>query len=79
MHKNMNIHEKLRYIRFLKNINQKEFAEKLNVTQSTISKYEKNERTPDCNLIMCLVSELNVNPNWLFLDKEPVFFDKNII
>lgn len=69
----MNIHDKLRYIRFLKKINQKEFAAKLNVTQSTISKYEKNERTPDYNFIKGLVSELNVNPNWIFLDEEPVF------
>lgn len=69
----MNIHDKLRYIRFLKNINKKQFAELTGVAQPTITRYESGDRTPDYNFIKGLVSELNVNPNWIFLDEEPVF------
>jgi len=77
MHKNMNIHEKLRYIRFLKNINKKQFAALLEVSQPTVARYESGEREPDYNFIKGLVSELNINPNWIFLDEEPVFLSKN--
>lgn len=73
MHEKMNIHDKLRYIRFLKKINKKQFAELLEVSQPTVARYESEEREPDYNFIKGLVSELNVNPNWIFLDEEPVF------
>lgn len=68
-----NIHNRIARIRFELGLNQKEFAEKLNVTQSTISKYEKNERTPDYSFLENLVNEFNVNPMYLFDKSEDIF------
>ena len=71
----MEIFEKIKFIRKAEELNQKEFAEKLSVTQSSISKYEKNERTPDFNLLKNLFEIFKVNPEWIFSDIEPVFLD----
>lgn len=71
----MEIFEKIKFIRESEKLNQKEFAEKLNVTQSTISKYEKNERTPDFYVLKNLFDIFNVNPDWIFSDIEPAFLD----
>ena len=71
----MEIFEKIKFIREIEKLNQKEFAEKLNVTQSTISKYEKNERTPDFYVLKNLFDIFNVNPDWIFSDIEPAFLD----
>lgn len=73
----MNIAEKIKYIREYTNLNQKEFAKKLNVTQSTVSKYEKNERVPDFFVLKNLFEHFNVNPNWLFDDIEPAILDED--
>lgn len=71
----MEISEKIKYIREIEKLNQKEFAEKLNVTQSTISKYEKNERTPDFHVLKNLFDVFNVNPDWIFFNTEPILLD----
>lgn len=74
----MTIGEKLALIGLLKKLNQKELAEKLNVTQSTISRYQKDERIPDYNLLKNLVEKLNVNPSWLLSDSNQIFTDSRI-
>lgn len=71
----MEIFEKIKFIRESEKLNQKEFAEKLNITQSTISKYEKDERTPDFYVLKNLFEVFNVNPDWIFSDIEPAFLD----
>lgn len=68
----MKISEKIKLLRTSFNQNQKEFAQSLGVTQSTISKYEKGLRQPDYQFISDLFELLGVNPNWLFRDKEPM-------
>jgi transcriptional regulator with XRE-family HTH domain len=71
----MDIFEKIKFIRESAKLNQKEFAEKLNITQSTISKYEKKERTPDFYVLKGLFEIFNVNSNWIFFDNGPIFLD----
>lgn len=71
----MDIFEKLKYVRESEKLNQKEFATQLNITQSTVSKYEKKERTPDFYVIKKLFENFHVNPNWIFFDIEPAFLD----
>jgi transcriptional regulator with XRE-family HTH domain len=77
----MDLYEKIKFVRESSKLNQKEFADRINVTQSTVSKYEKNERTPDFYAIKSLFENFNVNPNWIFFDFEPAFLnvdDNNI-
>jgi len=71
----MEIYKKIKFIRESLELNQKEFAEKLNITQSTVSKYEKNERIPDFHVLKNLFENFNVNPNWIFEDVEPPILD----
>lgn len=71
----MQISEKIKFIRESVKLSQKEFAEKLNITQSTVSKYEKNERMPDFNVLKNLFFHFNINPNWIFFDIEPAFIE----
>lgn len=71
----MEIFEKIKFIRESEKLNQKEFAEKLNVTQSTISKYEKNERTPDFYVLKNLFEVFGVNLDWIFFDIKPIYLE----
>ena len=73
----MDIYDKVKFIRESSNCNQKQFAEILEVTQSTISKYEKKERTPDFHVIKNLFDKFDINLNWLFFDKESPFLNKD--
>lgn len=70
---NLDVFEKIKLIRKIERLNQKEYAKKLNVTQSTISKYEKKERTPDYETISKLFEVFNINPNWFFLNTPPIY------
>lgn len=64
----MEFAEKLKKIREVLQINQKDFAEKLNITQVSISRYESGHRIADINFAKKLIDIFNVNPVWLFLD-----------
>ena len=69
----MQINEKLKLIRFVKGLNKKQFAELTGVAQSTITRYESGERTPDYSFLENLVREFNVNPMYLFDKSEDIF------
>jgi transcriptional regulator with XRE-family HTH domain len=71
----MNVFEKFKFIRDSSKLKQSEFAEKLGVAQSTISKLEKEGTTPDFFTIQNLLINFKVNPNWIFFDLEPIFLD----
>lgn len=75
----MNFFQKFKEIRDYFDQNQSDFASKLDVTQSAYSKYERGERVADVDLINNLIKNFNINPNWLFLDQEPMLLDKAII
>ncbi|WP_151900462.1 helix-turn-helix domain-containing protein [Sulfurimonas hydrogeniphila] len=64
----MNISDKISFIRKQLNLNQKDFAKLLDVTQAAISRYEKGDRKPDFAFLETLIKTLNINPMWLFLD-----------
>lgn len=71
----MNIFEKIKFIRDSSKLNQNEFAEKLGIAQSTVSKLEKEGTTPDFFAIQNLIVNFKINPNWIFFDIEPIFLD----
>lgn len=68
---------RLAKIQFELGIYQKEFAIKLGVTQSAISKYQRNERLPDYALLENLVNIFNVNTEYIFGKSEVIFKKDN--
>ena len=64
------ISEKIKYIRNDLNLNQKDFANLLNVAQSTVSRIEKGERQPEYEFLRNFIIKFNINPDWIFFDKE---------
>ncbi|MGP1411635.1 MAG: helix-turn-helix domain-containing protein [Peptoanaerobacter stomatis] len=51
-----------------KNINQKDFADKIGVTQATISRYIAGVSTPTSSTLQKIVKELNVSMDYFFSD-----------
>ncbi len=68
-----NIHNRIARIRFELGLNKKEFSQKMNIAQSSITRYESGERTPDYSFLENLVREFNVNPMYLFDKSEDIF------
>lgn len=62
-------------------LSQKDFAEKLDLTQVTIARYETNKMSPTSTVIQKYIDVFNANPNYLFLGLEPkilTFEDNNL-
>lgn len=55
--------ERLKIVRG--NIAQEEFAEKMQVSKSTVSNYERGVRIPDAEYLIKICKTYNVNPTWL--------------
>jgi transcriptional regulator with XRE-family HTH domain len=71
---NFSIGEKLEQIRKKLKITQGLFAEKLNMSRSTLSRLESNKLTKiDNEIISILSNQYNVNLNWLLNDKGQMF------
>ena len=52
-------------------LSQKDFAEKLELTQVTIARYETNKMNPTTTVIQKYIDNFEANPNYLFLGLEP--------
>ncbi len=74
--KYISIGERIKIIREQLNLKQKDLAEKLGTTQAAISRYEKNERSPDAVLLEKLVQSLDINPTWLLGSGGRIFKEK---
>lgn len=62
-------------------LSQKEFAEKLELTQVSIARYETNKMNPTSTVIQKYIDVFAANPNYLFLGLEPKFltFEDNYL
>lgn len=58
--------EKLRQARLAKELTQKELANKLDVSNTVISNWEKNINRPDVDILEVLCGILDIEPNSLF-------------
>jgi transcriptional regulator with XRE-family HTH domain len=66
--------EKIKHIRKLKEMTQREFADALGVTQAAISSIEnKSNREPSFPIIWGLINKMKVNPYFIFSDDQVVF------
>lgn len=64
------IRNKIKEIRLFYNLTQKEFAEQINVSISTINKYEnKKNKSISYKILLKIIKEFKINLNWLFYDK----------
>jgi transcriptional regulator with XRE-family HTH domain len=55
---------------------QAEFAEKLDLTQAALSGMEVGRNTITTESLLKMYQKFNVNPNYLLLGNEDMFFDK---
>lgn len=60
-------------------MSQAAFSKELNVTQSTIARYEKGSRSPDAEFLLLIKKYYDINPNWLISGEEPKFIQNGII
>ena len=66
----MSIGENIKYIRKSKGLTQKELAEKIGVTDSAITKYEKGDREPNWKTLNKIAEALGVTINDLVKNEE---------
>ncbi len=62
----MDIGKKIRSLRLQKNLLQKDLAQILKVSKSTMSNYERNYSTPDPDILVKLADYFNVSIDYLF-------------
>lgn len=72
-----NINDKVKKIRKLLNLSQKEFADKLQITQAGLSKIELGGSTLTERNIKTICETFNVNEDWLRNGNEPIFIENN--
>lgn len=65
MFKNMNFAHNLKKLRVQHNLMQKEFADIIGVSASTISAYEKGQKVPSINIVKKISETFNVTTDWL--------------
>lgn len=70
----MNLGEKVRTIRKSHELNQKEFALKIGVSQGTLSDIERGVCLPSCETIIALKNTFQCDLNWLLSDYDESFF-----
>ena len=61
----MELSERIQKLRESRNIERKQLAKDLDVSYSSLSKYESGERTPDCFMIKKIASYFNVSTDYL--------------
>jgi transcriptional regulator with XRE-family HTH domain len=74
-----NIGKRIKNVRKNLSLSQTEFALGLNISQSAISAYEKNERIPSKNVLNQISYKYNINPEYLLNGKEPIFLSQKFL
>lgn len=74
-----NIGKRIKNVRKNLSLSQTEFASGLNISQSAISAYEKNERIPSKNVLNQISYKYNINLEYLLNGKEPIFLSQKFL
>ena len=77
MYNNDQIGDRIKKVRKALSLTQKEFADELGISRTTISSYEKKQHTPPEALVRLMASVYNININYLISNEEPMFIDMN--
>lgn len=62
----INLGNKIKILRTEVKMNQKEFAEKIGIKQSTLSSYENGNAYPSNEVLLTIAKDFNVSLDWLF-------------
>lgn len=57
--------ERIKEVRIKNRLTQKQFCEKVGITQATLSAYEKEAKTPNVNSLIKINKEFDVSIDWL--------------
>ncbi len=68
-----NYGNRLREIRSLLGISQKDFASKMGIAASFLSEVEKEKTKPGYNFLIKLAEVFDINPSWLLLERGGMF------
>lgn len=68
--------ERLKLLRLQKNMSQKDLADVFKTAQTTISKWEKGDRTPDPETLMALADFFDCTTDYLLGRDDPEHSDK---
>ena len=67
------MNERIKLLRKTLGLNQKDFGDKLGITDASVSRIEKGERNPSEQTIKSICREFNVNYAWLLEGKGEMF------
>ena len=70
--------EKVKYIRKTNQLNQKEFADRIGVSQGTLSDIERGNCYPSCETIIALKKAFKCDLNWLIDEESGSAFDHGL-
>ena len=59
------IGDRLKYSLNIRKLTQKEFAQRINITESAMSRYISDERVPRADTIVSICRSLGVSADWL--------------
>ena len=71
---NLPLSKKIQILRTVLGLTQGEFAEAIETTQASISRYEKDDRIPDAIFLSNVVEKFDVNPDWLLTTSTILMF-----
>lgn len=70
--------DRLKYVRKMKDLTQKELANAVQLDQSAISHFERNKKKPDMDTLKKIADVLNISVDFLLLrTTDPVVYSKN--
>lgn len=70
------IGERIQYLREEKKLTQKELADKLNISKSSLASYEQNARKPNADMIIEFAKFFNVSSDYILeLTNKPINLD----
>ena len=72
----MNIADRIQYLRKQKGFSQEELADKVGVSRQSVSKWESEQSTPDLEKIIILSDIFDVTTDYILKGIEPVETDK---
>lgn len=73
----MEISQRIKKLRSILNLNQQEFAKKLNMKRNSISLIENDKRNPSERTLLTISEVMGVNINWLKYGKGEIFKNEN--
>lgn len=78
-----NLNERIKKLRIVLSLSQREFGERIGISKTSVSRLEKNERNPSEQTIKSICREFNINYAWLkdgigdmFLNTSKDLFDQ---